>query len=66
MRTNTYIDDNLMAQAIRISGLTTPKEIVNLALQEFVEKRKRKNLAQLKGRIEFADGYDYKKLRCGE
>jgi predicted RNase H-like HicB family nuclease len=33
------------------------------ALKEFVASRKRHNLLNLKGKILFADGYDYKTLR---
>jgi Arc/MetJ family transcription regulator len=66
MNTNVYIDSELITQAIDLSELKTKKEIINLALKEYVEKRKRKNLSELKGKIEFADGYDYKELRLGE
>jgi hypothetical protein len=34
-----------------------------LALKEFVEKRRRLNLLDLEGKIEFAEDYDHKKLR---
>lgn len=63
MRTNIFIDDQLMAEALKLTGLKTKKEIVNLALKEFVENHKRKNLLDLKGKIKFADDYDYKKMR---
>jgi Arc/MetJ family transcription regulator len=66
MNTNVYIDSDLITQAIDLSELKTKKDIINLALREYVEKRKRKNLAELKGKIEFSDGYNYKDLRCGE
>ena len=29
-------------------------------------KKKQKNLADLKGKIQFADGYDYKAMRCAQ
>lgn len=29
-------------------------------------KKERKSLADLKGKIHFADGYDYKAMRCAE
>ncbi|WP_073345329.1 type II toxin-antitoxin system VapB family antitoxin [Caldanaerobius fijiensis] len=63
MRTNIFIDDQLMAEALKLTGLKTKKEIVNLALKEFVENHKRKNLLDLNGKIKFADDYDYKKMR---
>lgn len=63
MRTNIVIDDNLMEKAMQVSGLKTKKEIVEQAISEFVERRTRKNLMDLKGKISFVDNYDYKSLR---
>jgi len=31
---------------------------------DFSQKKKQKSLADLKGKINFADGYDYKAMRC--
>lgn len=63
MRTNIVIDDELMEKAMIISGLSTKKEVVNKALLEFVQNRSRRDLKELRGKIQFADGYDYKSLR---
>lgn len=38
MRTNIVIDDELMAQALRVSRVTTKREVVDLALREYVER----------------------------
>jgi len=65
MRTNIVIDGELMEKAMEISTKKTKKEVVNLALQEYVENHSRKDLLDLFGKIEFADGYDYKALREG-
>jgi Arc/MetJ family transcription regulator len=65
MRTNIVIDDEMMRTAMEISGIRTKKEIVEQAIQEFVARRTRKNLADLRGKIRFADGYDYAALRKG-
>jgi len=63
VRTNIVIDDELMEKAMIISGLSTKKEVVNKALLEFVQNRSRRDLKELRGKIQFADGYDYKSLR---
>jgi hypothetical protein len=42
------------------ANVRTKKELANLALKEFVENYKRKNFTQLKEKIKFAEGYDYK------
>jgi Transcription regulator of the Arc/MetJ class len=65
VRTNIVLDDNLMKAAMEASGLKTKKEVVEKALIEFVERHTRKNLKDLMGKIQFADGYDYKALREG-
>ena len=59
MRTNIVIDDEIMRTAMEVSGIRTKKGVVEQALREFVENRTRKNLAELRGKIRFADGYDY-------
>mgnify|MGYP001812965149 CR=1 FL=1 len=63
MRTNIILDDNLVQEAFKFSRATTKKELIHLALKEFVEKRRRLNLLDFEGKIEFAKDYDYKKLR---
>ena len=63
MRTNVVLDDELIKEAIKLSGIKTKKDVISFALQEFVTTRKRKNLLDLEGKIEFQDNYDYKTLR---
>lgn len=63
MRTNIVLDDDLLREGFKHSRAKTKKELVHQALQEFVENRKRLNLLDLKGKIAFVDGYDYKALR---
>jgi len=63
MRTNIVLDDDLVAEALEVSGARTKKEVVHLALEELVRARKRKNLADLSGKIRFRKNYDHKSLR---
>ena len=42
MATNLAINNDLLTSALKISGLKTKKETVNLALEEFIQRRKRK------------------------
>ncbi|MEY2831790.1 MAG: hypothetical protein RLZZ574_1048 [Cyanobacteriota bacterium] len=63
MRTNIDLDDQLMEEAFRLSNVRTKKELVNLALQEFIKSKKKKDLLELSGKIQFYDSYDYKALR---
>jgi Arc/MetJ family transcription regulator len=66
MRTNIDIDDALLKQAFRFSQAKTKKELIHQALKEFVENRRRLNLSELEGKIEFVDEYDYKSMREGK
>lgn len=66
MRTNIVLDDDLVAEASRVSGIKTKRELVHEALKVYIATKKRKSLLDLKGKIELAPGYDYKKLRREE
>jgi Arc/MetJ family transcription regulator len=63
MATNLAIDDNLLKTALVIGGLKTKKDTVNLALDEFIQRRKRQEVIDLFGKVEFDKNYDYKKSR---
>jgi Arc/MetJ family transcription regulator len=65
MRTNIVLEDEILKEAFKISNIKTKKELINIALIEFVQNRKKMNLIDLKGKIRFADDYNYKKLREG-
>jgi len=67
MRTNIVLNDELVNEAFSYArDIHTKKELVEVALREFVRTRKMKDFRDLKGKIAFADGYDYKKMRTGE
>jgi Arc/MetJ family transcription regulator len=64
MRTNIVLDDELVEEAFKFSqAISTKKELIEMALKEYVNTRKRKNLKELKGKIKFRPDYDYKKMR---
>lgn len=66
MRTNIELDDGLVKQAFSLSPAKTKRELVDLALKEFVQNRRtRPNVLKLAGKIRFYEGYDHKKLREG-
>ena len=50
MRTNIDIDDGLMAEAVKRSGLRTKREVVDFALRRYVKiERQREALEGLRG-----------------
>jgi Arc/MetJ family transcription regulator len=63
MRTNIVLDEDLVSEAARLTGIKTKRELVREALRVLIEVKKRKNLSMLKGKIDFAPNYDYKALR---
>ena len=65
MRTKIVLDDELVEEAFRHTDARTKRELVDLALREFVENHKRKDIRELRGRVTFHPGYDHKKLREG-
>jgi metal-responsive CopG/Arc/MetJ family transcriptional regulator len=66
VRTSFNIDNDLLDEAITLSGSVSKTDVVSNALQEFVMARRKKNLADLKGQIKFMDDYDYKAMRREE
>lgn len=63
MRTNIDIDDDLLEKAFSVSHMRTKKELIHEALKEFIKLKKRKDLTELSGFIEFQEGYNHKKMR---
>ena len=64
MRTNVVLDDQLVDEAFKYADhIHTKRDLIETALKEFVKHRKIKNLRDLKGKILFAEDYDYKKMR---
>ena len=63
MRTNIDLDDTLVKQAFQYAGVETKRELVHLALEEFVRNHSRKDIRELRGKVAFAPSYDHKVLR---
>ena len=67
MRTNIVLNDTLIEEAFKYSiDIHTKKELVETALQEYIQKRKIKDLRDLKGKIDFYENYNYKEMRIGK
>ena len=65
MRTNIDLEDALVEEAFKYADVKTKKDLIHLALREFVVSKRRLNLLDLEGRITFSEDYDYKKMREG-
>ena len=63
MRTNIVLDDALINEAIKLTGIKTKREVIHQALLVLIKSKKRKKLSELIGKVSFREGYDHKKLR---
>jgi len=66
MATNLAIDPDLLEIALKAGGLKTKKDTVNLALTEFVQRRRNADILSLFGTVVYDDEYDYKTARQRE
>lgn len=64
MATNLAIDQELLNRALKVGGLKTKKDTVNLALREFINHRKQIEIINLFGKMDPDPDYDYKKGRA--
>jgi len=51
MRTNVVIDDRLIEEGLAVTGLKTKRDLVNYALKELVDRKRRKAILALEGRL---------------
>jgi Arc/MetJ family transcription regulator len=63
MPTNLNLDDALLEEALKLSGMRTKRDTVNAALAEFVSRRKQRRILELFGKLEWDPRFDYKKER---
>jgi Arc/MetJ family transcription regulator len=58
MRTNIVIDDKLMADALKASGLGTKKEVVEQGLKLIVRRSQQQEIRKLRGRVKWEGDLD--------
>jgi Arc/MetJ family transcription regulator len=58
MRTNIEIDDKLMADTLRATGVRTKREVVELALRTLLRLRQQASLKQLRGKVDWQGDLD--------
>lgn len=63
MPTNLAIDDALLDEAKRVGKHKTKRETVEAALREYVLRRRRRQILDLFGTIDFDPAYEYKRER---
>jgi len=58
MRTNIEIDDKLMKDALKATGVKTKREAVELGLRTLVQLRAQEKIRQLRGKITWEGDLD--------
>lgn len=58
MRTNIVIDDELMIEAIKASGLTTKKDVVEQGLKLIVQRSNQQAVRELRGKLKWEGDLD--------
>lgn len=58
MRTNIVINDQLMEEAKKISGLKTKKAVIEKALESFIQLNKQTRIRDLRGTIKWEGDLD--------
>ena len=58
MRTNIVIDDKLMRDTLRATGLKTKREAVELALQTLLRLRKQGEIRRWRGKLKWEGDLD--------
>ena len=53
MRTNIVIDDDLMEEALRTTGLKTKKDTVELGLKTLIRLKKQERIRKFKGKLKW-------------
>ena len=65
MRTNIEIDDELMAAALRASGLKTKRAVVEEALRLLVQLRCQEGIRRLRGKVRWEGDLEESRLGHG-
>ena len=58
MRTNIVIDDGLMAEALKATGLRTKREAVELGLRTIIRLKKQGNIRHFRGKLDWRGDLD--------
>lgn len=58
MRTNIVIDDDLMADTLRVTGLKTKREAVELGLRTLLRIRQQEKIRHERGKLDWQGDLD--------
>lgn len=58
MRTNIVIDDKLMDESLRATGLKTKREVVELGLRTLLRLHKQEQIRRFRGKLDWQGDLD--------
>ncbi|MEM8491621.1 MAG: type II toxin-antitoxin system VapB family antitoxin [Pseudomonadota bacterium] len=58
MRTNIEIDDKLMSEVLKATGLRTKKDAVELGLKTLIRLSRQENIRKYKGKLQWTGDLD--------
>jgi len=58
MRTNIVIDDNLIGDVIKLTGVKTKREAVELGLKTLIALKKQENIRKFRGKLKWEGDLD--------
>lgn len=64
MRTNIVIDDKLLAEAMKATGATTKREVVELGLRALVNLKQQENIRGYRGKLRWQDDLNRMRSDC--
>ena len=62
MRTNVVVDDDLMASALKVSGLKTKKDAIEEGLKLLVQVKRQKEIKRFRGKLIWSGSLDEMRL----
>ena len=58
MRTNIVLDDELVEKGMEYTGIKIKKKLIDIALRELVQRKERKEILTLKGKLRWEGNLD--------
>ena len=62
MRTNIVIEDELMAEALMLTGLSTKREAVETALRLMIDLKKQEQIRKYRGKLRWQGDLEEQRL----
>ena len=62
MRTNIVIDDKLIKDALRLSGLTTKRAVVEAGLRILIQVKSQAGIRRLRGKVDWEGNLEESRL----